>query len=119
MNSPQHDFDAEGGLYAESDRLAELATEALYAEQPALLAMGARGRAHTVEDFKLHFRALSGLDEKGFREYVGYCVGLFDARGFPQQWLTDAWRHMALVLERDLPETMSRPAIQVLTAVVG
>ncbi|HEV1998042.1 MAG TPA: hypothetical protein VGR61_07935, partial [Candidatus Dormibacteraeota bacterium] len=98
MTQPPLPLGAEETLHAAAPRLAELAAQHLYAEQPQLERMGAKGRAHTVEDFGHHLRALSSLDVERFTDYVRYCMGLFDARGFPQAWLTDAWRHMEVVI---------------------
>ncbi|MEO9006254.1 MAG: hypothetical protein ABI401_03945 [Candidatus Dormibacter sp.] len=96
--------------------LAYRATEALYAEQPDLWRMGERGRARTLEDFGRHFEALTTLDTGLFREYVTYCMGLFSSHGFPQAWLVDAWRIMGTTIERELPATVSTPALGVLRA---
>lgn len=110
---------AEETLYAAAPRLAELAAQHLYIEQPQLERMGANGRAHTVEDFGHHLRALSSLDVERFTDYVSYCIGLFDARGFPQAWLTDAWRHMETVLRDELPADLAQPAVAVLAGGVA
>jgi len=88
----------------------------MYAEQPALAAMGDRGRAHTVEDFGHHFRALASMDTERFTEHVRYCVGLFDARSFPQAWLTDAWCHMEEVIKQEMTPEIALPAIAVLVS---
>ena len=94
--------------------LALVATRALYDEQPELWRLGERGRAHTLEDFGHHFAALAALDEESFRQHVEFCVRLFHQRGFPQRWLTDGWRHMALVLRAELPPKAAAVAVGVL-----
>ena len=94
--------------------LSILATRGLYEERPELWTMGERGRAHTLEDFNHHFRALQLLNAPSFRGHVEYCEKLFAARGFPQQWLDDAWRRMAIVIERELPPEAAEPALAVL-----
>ena len=109
-------MDAEEILYTAAPRLAELATQRMYAEQPGLKAMGDTGRAHTVEDFGHHFRALSSMDTERFTDHVRYCMGLFEARSFPQAWLTDAWRHMEAVISQELPARIARPAVAVLVS---
>jgi len=96
--------------------LALLATRGLYDEQPDLWRMGERGRERTLEDFTHHFRALEVLDDRVFRRHVEYCQSLFQSRGFPQKWLDDAWRWMKLVIERELPPAVARPALAVLSA---
>ena len=111
--------DAEEILYAAAPHLAELATQRMYAEQPALEAMGDSGRAHTVEDFGHHFRALASMDPERFTDHVRYCVGLFDARSFPQAWLTDAWRHMAAVISQEMTPEIAGPAVAVLASGVS
>ena len=83
--------------------MAVLAARGLYAEQPELWQMGERGRERTVEDFGHHFGALVLLDQDIFSAHVKYCEALFQGRGFPQKWLDDAWRWMAIVMERELP----------------
>ena len=98
-------------------RLAEAATQSLYDEQPQLMSMGERGRAHTRQDFEHHFMALADLDPARFAEYVDYCEGLFEARGFPLRWLSDAWRHMGEVVEREMPAEVWRPAQAILQGV--
>jgi hypothetical protein len=94
--------------------LAVLATRAMYDEQPELWELGEGARAHTVEDFGHHFRALATLDEAVFGSHVQYCIDLFRQRSFPQQWLTDGWRHMATVIERELPPEAAEEAVTVL-----
>jgi hypothetical protein len=94
--------------------LAVLATRSLYDEQPELWQLGERGRAHTLEDFGHHFRALATLDEAVFASHVQFCIDLFRQRSYPQQWLTDGWRHMAAVIERELPPEVAEDAIRVL-----
>ena len=97
--------------------LAVLATRGLYDEQPDLWQLGERGRRHTLEDFGHHFAALQVLDQALFRRHVAYCASLFHARGFPQRWLDDAWRWMAIVIERELPRSTADPALAILRSV--
>jgi len=104
-------------LAAEADRLAQLCTANLYREKPALAALGDRGREHTRADFGYHFVALADLSEARFAEHVRYCVGLFEARGFPLVWLDDAWRHMAAVIAAEAPPEVSGPALALMRAV--
>lgn len=99
--------------------LSILATRGLYEEQPELWKLGERGRARTVEDFNHHFRALQLLHATAFRGHVEYCEKLFAARGFPRKWLDDAWRWMAIVIERELPRPVAEPALAILHEVVG
>jgi hypothetical protein len=99
--------------------LALLATRGLYEEQPALWKLGERGRKHTLEDFNHHFRALQTLSVPAFRGHVEYCDNLFDARGYPRTWLQDAWRWMAIVIERELPAPVAERALGVLNEVVS
>jgi hypothetical protein len=110
--------DDEEIIYASAPRLAAIATDSLYAEKPQLETLGEKGRSHTTEDFGHHLRALSSLDSERFADYVRYCIGLFDARGFPQEWLTDAWRHIEIVVRQELPASVSKRAIDVLHAAV-
>jgi hypothetical protein len=97
-----------------AEHLALMATRSLYREQPELWRLGEHGRRHTLADFGHHFRALAGLSAEQFRAHVEYCLSLWDARGFPRTWLDDAWRHMATVLERELPPMLARRARAVL-----
>ncbi|HEY8679119.1 MAG TPA: hypothetical protein VIN39_10875 [Candidatus Dormibacteraeota bacterium] len=92
------------------------ALRALYEEQPALWQMGERGRARTLEDFAHHFESLATLDPDAFSAHVRYCETLFDHHHFPRQWLTDAWRVMALVIGREMPPAVATQAIEVLTS---
>jgi len=108
-----------GDIVAENvGLLATLATRALYAEQPELWQLGEYGRARTLEDFTHHFRALAPMDEFVFEAHVRYCEGLFAARGYPHEWLEDAWRHMALVVGTELPDDAAREVLQVLNGAV-
>lgn len=107
--------DAEVILAEVAPVLALRATQALYAEQPALWEMGERGRARTLEDFGHHFRALQSLNVTAFRSHVDYCRQLFRARGFPEKWLDDAWRWMAAVIEQELPPPIAERALAVLS----
>jgi hypothetical protein len=97
-----------------TDFLAVVATRAMYDEQPELWQLGEQARAHTLEDFAHHFRVLATLDEIVFTSHVQFCIDLFRQRSFPQQWLTDGWRHMAAVMERELPPKVAEEAIRVL-----
>jgi hypothetical protein len=99
--------------------LAFLATERLYAEQPDLWRLGEEGRARTLEDFTHHLRALVPLSGNHFRSHVDYCRSLFDQRGFPQQWLDDAWRILAAVLRDELPAGAANAVIGVLDGVTA
>ncbi|MGI8609657.1 MAG: hypothetical protein ACR2MY_10600 [Candidatus Dormibacteria bacterium] len=83
-------------LFNAAPALAELATQRLYAEQPQLERMGVSGREHTVEG--------------------RFCVGLFDARGFPQKWLTDAWRHIEAIITDEMEAAIAVPAVAVLSS---
>lgn len=98
--------------------LAFLATEALYAEQPELWERGEHGRFHTMNDFILHFRAVS-TGEEGFAAHVEYSRELFDDKGFPQQWLTDAWRIMRDTGAGELDEPARAEFLRRLETVVG
>jgi hypothetical protein len=81
--------------------LAYLATEALYEARPELWDRGEKGRFHTLDDFTMHFRAVAE-GEAEFRTHVDYCHRLFAERGFPRDWLDDAWRFMRLIADREL-----------------
>jgi len=96
--------------------MAILATRGLYEEQPELWQMGERGRERTVEDFGHHFEALGSLNQDIFMAHVEYCETMFQRRGFPGKWLDDAWRWMAIVIERELPDSIAVPAIDALAA---
>ena len=77
--------------------LALMATTRTYAEQPALWRLGEQGRARTAEDFSHHLRAaLAG--ELQWREPLRYSLSLFDARGFPQRWLRNAFPTLSAVV---------------------
>lgn len=77
--------------------LALQATTRTYAAQPGLWQLGEDGRARTIEDFNHHLRA-AAAGENQWREHLRYCLVLFDARGFPQRWLTDAVTTLAGVI---------------------
>lgn len=94
--------------------LAFVATERLYAEQPDLWRLGENGRARTLEDFTHHLRALAPLSVDHLRRHVDYSRSLFDQRGFPQQWLTDAWRILEGVLRDELAAPVADRAVAVL-----
>lgn len=98
--------------------LAFLATEALYDEQPELWELGERGRFHTLNDFTLHFQALStGVD--GFGAHVSYTRQLFADKGYPERWLTDAWRVMREIASSQLDDPAREEFVRRLDAVVG
>jgi hypothetical protein len=99
--------------------LALVATNRLYAEQPGLWKLGEHGRARTLEDFTHHLRQLSGLSADVFAGHVDYCNRLWASRGFPQQWLVDAWRILAEVLRDELPPTVHEPALALLRSTVA
>jgi len=94
--------------------LSLIATRHLYAEQPELWKLGERGRAHTIEDFNHHFHALTPLQPSVFRTHVAYCKEMFESRGFPLTWLSDAWRWMERVIVDELPPHVAEPALHVL-----
>lgn len=85
-----------------STLIALLATRDTYAGQPSLWELGEHGRARTIEDFEHHLRAARG-NAAQWRTYLDYCLTLFDARGFPFRWLTDAFTTLAAVLSREFP----------------
>jgi hypothetical protein len=116
VNKDEHadELSSQGLLVELTDFLAIVATRAMYDEQPELWQLGEQARAHTLEDFGHHFRALATLDERVFASHVQYCIDLFRQRSFPQQWLTDGWRHMTAVMERELPPKVAEEAIRVL-----
>ena len=97
--------------------LAVLAARGLYEEQPELWRLGESGRARTIEDFNHHFRALQSLNAAAFAAHVAYCENLFAARGFPKQWLDDAWRWMRTVIRRELPTPCAVATLAVMDAV--
>jgi hypothetical protein len=99
--------------------LAFVATERLYAEQPDLWRLGEEGRARTLEDFTHHLRALVPLSDAHLRSHVDYCRSLFEQRGFPRQWLDDAWRMLAAVLRDELPAAVADAAVGVLETVTA
>lgn len=78
------------------------ATRRHYDEQPGLWRLGEQGRARTLEDYGHHFLALGHLDETSWRRHLEYCEALFAQRGFPHEWLTDAWRIMGDTLRAEL-----------------
>jgi hypothetical protein len=113
-NEPAGAPSSQGLLVELTDFLAVVATRAMYDEQPELWQLGEQARARTLEDFGHHFRALATLDEMVFTSHVEFCMDLFRQRSFPQQWLTDGWRHMAAVMERELPPKVAEEAGRVL-----
>ena len=98
--------------------LAYLATEALYEARPGLWDLGEKGRFHTLDDFTMHFRAVAD-GEEAFRTHVDYSYRLFAERGFPQEWLDDAWRYMRLVADRELEGDVRAEFVARLEAVTG
>ena len=82
--------------------LALLATRRTYAAQPDLWRLGEQGRARTIEDFTHHLRSALGGDTH-WRSHLDYSVRLFDARGFPQRWLLDAFVTLREVLADTFP----------------
>jgi hypothetical protein len=116
VNKHEHaDAPSSQGLLVElTDFLAVVATRAMYDEQPELWQLGEQARARALEDFGHHFRALATLDEVVFASHVEFCMNLFRQRSFPQQWLTDGWRHMAAVMERELAPKVAEEAVRVL-----
>ena len=84
-------------LLESKDWLALMATTRTYAEHPGLWRLGEEGRARTVEDFTHHLRA-AVAGELQWREHLRYSLALFDARGFPQRWLRDAFPTLSAVL---------------------
>ena len=85
--------------------LALMATRDTYAADPSLWRLGEEGRARTTEDFTHHLRAALAGDLQ-WREHVRYSVTLFDARGFPQRWLTDAFATLSGVLAEAFGESV-------------
>jgi hypothetical protein len=83
--------------------LALICTRLVYEEQPELWRLGENGRERTIEDFRHHLRALASMDVDVVAAHVRYCEGLFRERGFPERWLTDAWRIIETTLHRELP----------------
>lgn len=98
--------------------LAYLATEALYEARPDLWDLGEKGRFHTLDDFTMHFRAVAE-GEEAFRTHVEYTIRLFEDRGFPRDWLDDAWRFMRLVADRELDGDVHATLVARLDAVIA
>lgn len=86
--------------------LALLATRDTYAQQPSLWELGEHGRARTIEDFEHHLRAAMGTDA-GWDAHLAYCLELFEARGYPHHWLTDAFATLSRVLVENLPSDVT------------
>jgi hypothetical protein len=106
--TPQRD---PGAVLRESvGYLALVATRRHYAEQPDLWELGEQGRARTLEDYEHHFRHLATMDERVWAGHRRYCDELFDQRGFPKRWLTDAWRIMGAVLDEEMPPEVAAAA---------
>ncbi len=93
--------------------IALLATRHTYAAQPALWELGEWGRARTIEDFTHHLRAaIAG--SRHWRRHVAYCLTLFDRRGYPFRWLTDAFATLSVILAEELPQALTIQARTVL-----
>lgn len=92
-----------------------LATEAIYAEQPALWKRGKHGRFHTHNDFVLHFEALA-QGPQAFPNHMSYTRRLFDDRGFPAHWVTDALRIMGEICEANLEPDVATAALDAIAA---
>ena len=86
--------------------LALLATRDTYAAQPGLWDLGEYGRARTIEDFEHHLKA-AGTTGRQWEEYLAYCFELFERRGFPFRWLTDAFATLSRVLRENLPDEVT------------
>ena len=82
--------------------LALLATRRTYVADPGLWRLGEQGRARTIEDFTHHLRSALGGDAH-WRSHLDYSMRLFDARGFPQRWLLDAFVTLQEVLADSFP----------------
>ena len=95
--------------------LALLATRRTYQREPALWRLGEHGRARTVEDFTHHLRAGLG-SESLWRKHVGYSLELFDARGFPQRWLLEAFATLRDVVVESFPAEVTRDVVERLEA---
>jgi hypothetical protein len=87
--------------------LAVMATARTYADQPGLWHLGEEGRARTIEDFGHHLRAALAGDLP-WREHVRYSLQLFDARGFPQRWLREAFATLSAVLLETFGDSFAR-----------
>jgi len=98
--------------------LAFLATESMYADQPDLWDLGEKGRHHTLNDFTLHFQAVA-TGKDAFRSHVDYCYDLFRDRGFPRQWLDDAWTYMRAIGSTQLERRARDVFLDRLDSVVG
>jgi hypothetical protein len=83
------------------------ATRRSYEADPGLWRLGEYGRARTIEDYGHHLRAVVHADERTWHDYVRYCMTLFDARGFPQRWLTEAFATLSAILAEALPEHLT------------
>ena len=96
--------------------LALEATRLTYERQPQLWKLGEYGRARTIEDFTHHLNAVVPADEARWRSHLRYSVTLFDLRGFPQHWLSDAFATLDGVLESALPPEVTAAARGLLAA---
>lgn len=94
--------------------LALEATRETYEAQPALWELGEHGRARTIEDFAHHLNAVAPGEVGHWRAHLRYTVTLFDQRGFPQHWLTDAFSTLDRVLAAALPEAVTARARELL-----
>ena len=93
------------------ESLALLATRRTYEADPSLWRLGEHGRARTLEDFTHHLRAALG-NEALWIKHVAYSLELFDARGFPQRWLTEAFETLRAVLVDSFPDEVTREVAQ-------
>ncbi len=90
----------------------------MYEARPDLWDLGEKGRFHTLDDFTMHFQAIAE-GEQAFRTHVDYSYRLFADRGFPRDWLDDAWRYMRLVADRELEGDAHAAFVARLDAVTG
>ena len=100
------------------ETLALLATRRTYEADPGLWRLGEYGRARTLEDFTHHLRAALG-NEALWTKHLAYSLELFDARGFPQRWLTDAFATLRDVVLDSFPEPLTRAVAQRLEQAPG
>lgn len=89
------------------ETLALLATRRTYEAEPGLWRLGEHGRARTLEDFTHHLRAALGNDAL-WTKHLAYSLELFDARGFPQRWLTEAFATLREVVLDSFPDSVTR-----------
>lgn len=94
--------------------LSFVATERHYAEQPGLWELGEHGRARTLEDYGHHFTHLATLQPGTWQRHLAYCDELWRSRGYPREWLDDAFRIMADVMRDELDRDVAAPALALL-----